>query len=856
MGLVVPYRSTGVGVDYTEFSADIIGFGAGTDINVILSGVTFHLQGDGNNPHNRFNPMTATMEIVNDRDAVTDFISAMSSYAEEEFFCKITKNGTLVFIGSVTADGGEWQDIARVANPTYKLIAYDGMGRMQGKNYSDEEDNPYTGYATIPEVIFRCMEKTGTADQFSGTFFAIVHDNVEDSQVVSGDPLGNQRIDQAIFYEIGQDTGTYNYKTCEEVLEYIMVAYNLCLRYVGPYFLFYNPAIMESGATAYAYSAGGSYTGNISVGSDISILDDKSLDANRKGISNFGALPPLYKARITYDHGPQDVNMLHGISYSGYNHYADPGPDGSMIDLGPITVPVTELVHLRFSGKLRMMSEFYGGTPPPRWKNHRYWFKIKLKVEWGGHEMWWYRNVENYDFYATTFSSYSQADWYQDSGQEEYDWVSEILDERNADVNHYKNIGFDTKPIVSGYVNHVYFGFEVVHVFDEKEAVIDLGDNPNKCWWEFSDLKLEALAEGDLLKRPTKTVSEALTSYKNASYLDETTIIGDGPGKTSPGRIQVYDGSEWRDSALWGGQKLHLKSVNEIVSSRHQALKKLLGGFYALNAWFDTFVTYNGIIYWPLEVRYVSGNDDWDGIWVEVGSAGGTITLKEKKVLSREKLDLPLGPRLPDDEELQWRITIPQTKEAHTTTGGPYTNLEMRSPAPRNLWRKGDIVNITDPVIGWVNELTLTQDVLKDDTFIYFQSWTPTVDFPPGSYLELNKLAEIQDGGENITIYRYHEGFSGSSIDVIDDMTGDDVTGLNGTLLPDESHEDMTRAIYAKRVEVYKNGQKLMYLLNVDTGTQYDRGFYGTRATDTIHFYEPCVLNTIEIYIKKIYKED
>lgn len=857
MGLVVPYKSTGQGGVYTEFSADIIGYGAGIEINVILGGVTFHLSGDGNNPHERFTAMTATMEIVNDRDAVTDFISAMSTHTEEEFFCKITKNGVLVFIGQITADGGEWQDLARVASPTYKLIAYDGMGRMQGKNYSDDADSPYTDYATIPEIIYRCLVKTGTTAHFSGTFFAIVHDNTEDSQVVSGDPLGNQRVDQAIFYEIGQDTGTYNYKTCEEVLEYIMVAYNLCLRYVGPYFLFYNPKLMTSGASAYAYGAGGSYSGAISVGSSISILDDKSLDANRKGISNFGALPPLYKARITYDHGPQDVNMLHGVSYSGYNHYADPGPDGTMLDLGPITVPVTELVHLRFSGKMRLMSEFYGGINPGRWKNHRYWFKIKIKVTYnsGANELWWMRNVNAFDFYSTGFSNYSKSEWYQDSGQEEYDWVSEIFDELNADVNHYKNIGFDTLPIVSGQVNHVYFGFEVVHVLDEKEEVVDINDNPIKCWWEFSDLKLEALNAEDLLKRPTKTVSEAFTTYKNAAYLDETTIIGDGPGKTSLGRIQVYDGAEWRDSALWGGQKLHIKSVKEIVQARHQALRKLLGGFYALNAWFDTFVTYNGIIYWPLDVQYTSGHDDWDGIWVEVGSAGGTITTKEKRVLSKEKLDLPLGPRLPDDEELQWRITIPKTKEAHTPTGGPYTQLEMFAPAPRNLWRKGDLLNITDPVIGWVNELTLTKDVLKDDTIIYFQSWTPTEDFPPGSYLELNKLAEIQDAGENVTIYRYHEGFTGSSINVISGMTGDDVTGMEGILLPDELHADMTRAIYSKRVEVIKNGQKLMYLLNVDTADQYDRGFYGTRTTDTIHFYEPLVKNTLEIYIKKIYKE-
>ena len=855
MGLVVPYKSTGQGGLYTEFSADIIGYGAGIEINVILGGVTFHLSGDGNNPHERFTAMTATMEIVNDRDAVTDFISARSTHTEEEFFCKITKNGVLVFIGQITADGGEWQDLARVASPTYKLIAYDGMGRMQGKNYADDSDNPYTGYATIPEIIYRCLVKTGTTAHFAGTFFAIVHDNTEDSQVVSGDPLGNQRVDQAIFYEIGQDTGTYNYKTCEEVLESILVAYNLCLRYVGPYFLLYNPKLMTSGASAYAYGSGGTYSGVISVGSSISILDDKSLDANRKGISNFGALPPLYKARITYDHGPQDVNLLFGVSYEGDN-IPTPGPLPDLLELGSITVNNLEIVVLRFNGKLRTKSHSDVAAPDPRWHNHRYHFKLRLKVVPGAPDnpLYWQRNHEAYDFYATTFSNYDNPIW--NNVEEEYDWVSDIIDEAQQNINLYKEIGFDTKPLPYG-VLQVYFSWQFIRVYDEKEEdVLAGGQNPVLCEWEFSDLELTALEDGTLLKRPTKTVSEGIGSNKNAASLDETTIIGDGPGKTSLGRIQVYDGAEWRDSALWGGQKLHIKSVKEIAQARNHALRKLLGGFYALNAWFDTFVTYNGIIYWPLDVQYTSGHDDWDGIWVEVGSAGGTITTKEKRVLRKEKVDIPLNPnRLPDDEELQWRITIPQTKEAHIPTGGPYGQLEMRSPAPRNLWRKGDLLNITDPVIGYVNELTLIKDVLKDDTIIYFEPWTPTEDFPPGSYLELNKLAEIQDAGENVTIYRYHEGFTGSSINVISGMTGDDVTGLEGLLLPDELHADMTRAIYSKRVEVIKNGQKLMYLLNVDTADQYDRGFYGTRATDTIHFYEPLVKNTLEIYIKKIYKE-
>lgn len=855
------YKSTGQAGDYNLFTVQIIDTAAGDIQSPVVftrGGVTFNLNGQEQNPHTRFTSQTIQFSIVEDNDPVTDFIAAMSTHDEERFFVKVGINGTVKYIGILTGDGHEWEDLDRTASPLYKLLGSDGMGRLDGKNYAEMDDTPYTGYATIAEVIYRCMEKVGTKAHFAGQpFFAILHDNVEDSQVVSGDPLGNQRVDQGIFYEVALDTGTYNFKSCREVLEYICVAYNLCLRYVGPYYLFYNPKLMEAGASAYAYNTSGSYTGSLSVGNTVTINDDKELDANRKGISPFGVLPPLHRARITYDHGDQDVNMLFGVFYSGYNHYPDPGPDGTMIDLGPVTVHPAESVILRFSGKLRTRSDYYGGIDPPRWKNHRYQFKIKLKITWGAHEMWWWRDHGAFDFYSTSFSNYTNPDWYQDSGQEEYDWVSDIIDERQANINLYHHIGFDTRLLVSGQINHVYFGFEVVEVFDEKLDRVELSDNPVKCWWEFSDLELIALEDGVVLKRPTKTVSEALGNELNSAYLEETTIIGDGPGKTSLGRIQVYDGSDWRDSALWGGKKLHLKSVQEIAEARASALRKLLGGFYAMSAWMDTVMSYNGILYYALSCQYVTGEDDWSGEWIEIGSAGTGITTKEKRVLRKEKVDLPLNPnRLPDDEELQWRITIPQTKEAHTPTGGPYTSLEMRSAAEHNLWRNGDVLNITDPVIGWVDELTLTADVRTGDTIIYFESWTPSKDFPPGSYLEKDRDAEAEDAGENVTVYRYHEGWTGSSINVIDDMDGDDVTGMEGILLPDEGHIDMTRAIYAKRVEVYISGQKLMYFLNVNTPTQYDRGFYGVQATDTIHFYEPMTGQPVEIYIKKIYKED
>lgn len=846
------YRSTGKAPgEYTLVTVQIIDTAGGDPQHPVTfteGGVTFNLSGEQRSLHGRFASMTATFEIIMDHSNVDSFAEALAAHDEERFFVKIGINGVVRFIGILTADGDQWEDLHRDASPVLKLIAMDGMGRMSGQNYADTEssDAVYSGYERMHKIIWKCLKGCGTTEHFAGQpFFAILHDNVEDSQAVSGDPLINQRVNQDIFFERAIDTGTFNFKSKREVLQYICVAYNLCCKFIGPYYLFYNPQLLPG--NAYSYDTEGEPMGTVSTGSTLTINDDKLLDANRKGIGHFGVLPPLHRARITYDHGPQDVNMLFGVSYQGYNHYADPGPDGTMIECGPVTVLAAESVILRFSGKLRINSKLYGGSSPPRWKNHRYHFRIKLMVEWASNEMWWWRDYENFDFYTTSFSNYTNPQWYQ-SGEEYYDWVSEIIDERNADINLFKMIGFDTQLLVSGAVNNVWFGFEVVRVFDENMNTVDLGGNPDRCDWEFSDLELIALEDGTILKRPTKTVSEGLGNPKNSDYMEEVTLIGDGPMKSSNSRIQIWDGSEWKDSKNWGGIKLHRKSVKNIAESRTESLKLLLGGFYALNFWFDSVISYNGIDYFAMSLQYRTGSDDWEGEMVQIGTSGSGITTKEKRVLIKEKVPLPENPnKLPDDERLEDRELKIITGADEYVTTGTYTTIALRDPAKYDyLFRKGDVVNIIDPVIGGSNEFTIALDVRKNDTTLTIESWTPDENFPPHSYIDLERLYELANREK--WIYQRNLNFTGTDWDIV---TDGDYT-IDEDLLPDET--EVLDQEYSVLVYVFKSGQKLMYKVNISTDTEYHKGFYSTKALDQIHFYEPCTGQPVEIYIKLINK--
>lgn len=842
------YRSTGLGGDYTLVTVQIIDTASGDTQHPVTfteGGVTFNLSGEQRSLHGRFASMTATFEIIMDHSEVDSFAAALASHDEERFFVKVGINGVVRFIGILTADGDQWEDLHRDASPTLRLIAMDGMGRISGKNYADEDDNVYSGYETMEKIIWKCLKNCGTTEHFAGQpFFAVLHDNVEDNQAVSGDPLNNQRVNQDIFFEKAIDTLTYNYKSAREVLSYICVAYNLCCKYIGPYYLFYNPGLLPG--SAYAYDVEGAAAGTVSTGSTLTINDDKLLDANRAGISHFGVLPPLHRARITYDHGPQDVNLLYGVSYEGDN-IPTPGPLPDLIECGPITVLPGESVNLRFSGKLRTKSIF--GESFPRWHNHRYHFKLTLKVVPSApyDEHWWMRNFEAFDFYSSTYANYDNPKWSYGVA-EEFDVVTDIIDSVQQDINIYKQIGFDTTILIAG-VNEIFFTWQFIRVFDEKENTMGAGgQNPVLCEWEFSDLELIALEDGTLLKRPTKTVSEGLGNPKNSDYLEETTLIGDGPMKTSNSRIQINTGSEWKDSKEWGGIKLHRKSVKNIAEARTESLRLLLGGFYALNFWFDSVISYNGIDYFAMSLQYRTGSDYWSGEMVEIGSSGSGITTKEKRVLIKEKVPLPENPnKLPDDETKQDRILKEIISEAHIP-GTTYNQLELRDQIKYDYqYRKGDILNIIDPIYGDVDEglIIISEDAFEGDTVLNIEDWTPGSIFPPGSWVEIEK--EYESASRLKIIYQRNNSFTGTAWNIFSDGEYEFPSALEGKLLPNEAI--VTDQDYSALVRQLKAGQKLMYKINIDNGSEYHKGFYGVRATDTIHFYEPCTGQPVEIYI-------
>lgn len=835
MALTSISRSTGYQSNYVEATIEISGASGSGTFNIREGSLVFIGDTSERDQHARFSPMRvefiAEIEDGNDT-AMSVFIAELTSSSEEKYICKVSIDGALKFIGFVNTEGSEWEDLK---NPRdFRIQAYDGLGRLEGQVFGSGTYETLGGEDTIETAIKYCMQKMGIGSYHSGTYYAILHSKIADGQTVSGNPMSNQRVDYGVWSKKG-DNNIPALSTCKQVLEDIMIAYGLCLKYIGPHFLFYEPKMLASGGSAYAYSGGGSYTGTISVGGAVAIANNKTLaTGDRKGISGYSALPPYFKAHIKYDHGDQNVNMLDGFVYEGYNHYQIPGPNGDLVSVGTVTVESGEIIVLRFSGKLRTNSKLYGGSLPPRWKNHRYHFRLRLKTTAGAVNTYWRRDYQGFDFYSTAFGNFENPYW-DATGNEYYDFVTDIIDERNGDINIFTHVGFDTILLAQNAVHEVFFGFEVVRVFDENENLIDLGDNPDRCDWEFSDLSLVAVQDGNIVKRPTYTDYNAYGEDNNRDFYSATTHIGDGPEKTSKGRLKALMSGEWKDTKLWGGVPLLSKVTKEILGNRDTSVAVLTGGVYSMGYWFDKAFTYGGKTYLPMSVTYNFGRDEWTGEWVEfkVGSGGGTTKISVVK--KDEQVELPKNPnRLPDDERLQDRIReIITGADGYKKGTSGITELELREAATYDYWKKYDKIDIIDPVIGYVDTLTLTQDVDEGDTSIFVEPWTPSEDFPPGSYLELNK----KYSNKRKRYYQRNTDFTGTNwtITVVD--------------LPDPAN--YTDDEMAAMLLVFRNGVKLMYDLNIDNDERYHKGFTVdvSGVNNRIVFLEALNRDVIEIFI-------
>lgn len=814
------------------------------DTQLTSEGLQFRWDGDAKNKDSRFITCTCSFSLQVNHNNIEDFRDAIRNAAEGRFFLRAGTNGGVTYIGRVTVDDGQWEDNARPY--PFRLIATDGIGALKDRNYSStvlSVEAPYEDQPTLLQHVLNCLDKTGIKDHYTGQdYLWVICDTYEDQHPNSTDnPLAVTRVDAKAFYNTVQETGVYNYKDCGEVLRNILVNFRSTLMYVGPHYLIQQRnARASSSFRVFKYSTAGTLIGSATVSDEITVSNAGAVNY-RKGISSFGFLPGMLKSTVKYNHGEQDVNMLLGISYEGDN-IPTPGTLPPMVQVGSVDVNGLEDIVLRFSGKLRIKSTYDAIAPSPRWRNHRYHFRIFLNTVAPAYDLWWKMEYLPFDFYTTSYSNFGHAQ-FENAGPWSFDVVTDIINEMNRDLNIYSLVGFDTSPLVHSEINEIYFSFQFVAVYDENMNPIGAGAvNPVICEWDFSDLELVALEDGTILKRPTASISEVTGNVLNSYSLEEEVIIGDGPGKSSIGRLQVYTGSEWKDSFLWSAagetsRKLHLIAAQEALAAQQTSLLVMQGGYYATTnvATAMSRISYVGKYFLLLSGTYDTPNDLWEGEWVEIITPSRTgLTWAGKTEVSKERLPLPISNKLPLDEQKQDRvIKFPFLTKDGIDAGTAITTINLGTTATTNLFYEGDVIYLVDPVHGHAEKVTVASDVQPGHTSVSIESFTPEENYPPGSYLEPDPAFEANNTySETNEVYHLENNFSGTSFVCSHDLT--DIT------------LESDQAVISKRHKVYKNGQKLIY--------GHAMGWSINNGTNSVVLAETCYGDYIEVYSYKTRK--
>lgn len=810
------------------------------DTQLSSEGLVFTWDGESRTKDSRFINGKCDLTIMINHANISALRDDMINSQEARFFLR-AGIGTVSYIGKLSVDGGEYED--NTYPYPFKLQAVDGIGALTGINYSDTSisESPYADQPTLLDHVFNCLDKTGIKTQYTGQeYLWVVCNYYEDQHANTTDnPLDKTRVDAKAFYDIAKESNTYDFKSCMEVLRNILLNMNAQLYYAGPHYIIQQRSERATSSfRVFKYSTARALISSSTISADLVISNAGNVNF-RKGISSFGFLPGLRSAKIIYNHGAQDVNLLSGISYSGDNNHS---LGYTMVTVGTIDVKTSENVVLRFYGKLKLRSEGYDTSGSSiRWRNHRYHFRLYLHSSYTGHDLWWDRAYASYDFYAP---QYGIPTWKIDAGTKYFDFVTDIHDLNQLNLDIFKEIGFDTPAfgLTAGYLHTIQFGFELVRVFDEKGNTVVGASNPFQCNWEFSDLSLLGLKDGTILERPTKTVSEVTGDLNNTASFNEETIIGDGPGKSSIGRLQVWNGTEWKDSALWKAagtgtsRKLHLVVAQEIVASQQTSLLVVQGGFYSKTATAMSRLSYAGLYFLMMSATYRTSEDEWTGEWAQIITPARTgITWSGKTKIDTTQVPIPKNPdKLPNDENKEDRIlgitTLDEIKH-----GTAIATIPLLVPATVDLWHKNDVVNLIDPVTGNVQKITVNADVKKGDTAVSIVSVTPVEDYPPGSYLKIDNQYILNNNyAETNEDYMYVASFAGTNLTCTHPLT--DLTLESSSIL------------ISKRHRVYKNGQKLVY--------GHAQGWSINNTGNLIVFGEACTGDTIEVYsykTKKVY---
>lgn len=564
-------------------------------------------EGQGNERVQRILGTSANVELIIDTLELETLLEDIAGAPEGRFtvgifVVTVFPLGNLKFTGYVLPDLISIPDTSYKQNYSIQLKATDGISRLKTIPYNDDGD-PYEGYNTILEHVFNCLNKlpaiTGAYGS-SDNFLKVIFNWYENSRTYSAseNTLTKVRCNHVAFYTI-DSKGNYNYKSCYEVLEEICKTFFCRMFFAdGTFWIVSLDEMRLSGLNAKTVFIYNKNQGESSDTIDFRILNDNSdldnTDLVRLEGGEYNFFAALKKTAVRYSHR-STVNMLAGkvISNNGG---------------GPVTYQTVDAYG--GTGKLYLTSTLSWGISAAPGVVFPVIFEFNFTIQVGS-------------YYLVTDANGNNVRWENSSGT--YRRTYAVFG-----IGSASPITFSIPPtpdlIADGDLT-----FNVsLRVLQIDGVTVESGVT---AFWLFENPYLELLSIGAFSgQADIKEYSALNDDTDNSAMLEADTILGDGPGLTSPGHLMILGDDnltwsltdEWRRADTGTYKTISQLLANKLIEQQLAPIKKFIGTF---QNWSDSYDAWQVI-------------DLLGTYWV---FNGGTFNLKRDRV-SGEWWNFPYTP--------------------------------------------------------------------------------------------------------------------------------------------------------------------------------------------------------------------
>lgn len=537
---------------------------------------------------------TLTIPFIIRNATDNGFIEILMTAQEERYTVIVYKNSAIYWIGVMLPDEVQREDSSYPYE--VELTFTDGLSRLKDLDYNNA-GTAYTGRATLLAHILNTLNRCGTATHY-GTSDTMLTTKINwyelyHSYTPARCPLVYTDLSHSVFYEYDED-GTVSYKSCYDVLETILRAFNARVLQSNGVYLIYQ---IQDMTIANGYYRSFSKSGTL-LASGTNSLRVTVTDPIRKAGAVYRYMQPLREVSKTYK--AATINSSDGNWLPVQSLYE------TYVPLIAEIVTGTSGTTIDFTGTFR---EWYIGPSAQQFYTQFSIFIKKTKTSdssvqylGGGPTVapYWTATSTYYTYYtgSTGGGSFSRYSNYSIT-------TPAITDDCTIEFKITGHLHFTpngiayTLPLTSNYSYDVYEPYAAVSYYDEESE------------------------EQEIRYKAVNSISGGGTVASTSRLELPDTIIGDGPNNYYIGRLRSYfaGNSTWYPSGDWWVRssgtpiKLHQLSVDQALKGQRIPVLRIQASWISSSITASSSLVLGTAVYIPMTVTIEPERDEVTGEW-------------------------------------------------------------------------------------------------------------------------------------------------------------------------------------------------------------------------------------------------